>query len=639
MSARDRTPMTHRPVHRRRGARGLGAGALASLLALGMASATPWVSAGAAGPLAAADEPAPSGPGKVMLVLDSSGSMAEKASGGQTKIAAAKQALRSTIKAMPDEQVVGLRVYGSKVFQASDPGACTDSVLVAEPDTGNRDKMLAAVEKYRPYGETPIGYALAEAGKDLGNEGNRNIILVSDGVPTCKPDPCQVARELSKKGINLRIDVVGLDVDSTAREALQCIADAGNGTYYDATDADDLASSLNKVAERAARGYQTVGTPVDGTPEPTGAPEITAGDWVDDLEEGQETYHYTVRREIPGSVLMTGASWRTKGTNLGRAALSLPDGTSCGSEVSVGGAESLAVASASAGTEDPEDPCSTAEELVLSVEFGAIAGDTAPTAEIRVTELAPVQNADELPAPVAQPVPWSAPARSKPTPVSGGTSFADAEPLEPGSFSGEIVPGETLTFTVDAGWGQSVDAAVSVPKLKPELADALLRARLGISVFSPARTSAGADRTEPDTDTLASLNAPGASVATTTGPIAWTNLTESGREGASLGGLQTVVVHLEKGASDSVPVPFRLDLAVSGEVAGEPVFEVPTETDEPTGEASTSATDEPAADAAEENSSDEGTPRWLWGVGGVALLAVLAGAGVALSRRRGTPGS
>ncbi len=42
--------------------------------------------------------------GKLMLVLDSSGSMAEPASGGQTKIDAAKTALRSVIGTLPAQR-------------------------------------------------------------------------------------------------------------------------------------------------------------------------------------------------------------------------------------------------------------------------------------------------------------------------------------------------------------------------------------------------------------------------------------------------------------------------------------------------------------------------------------------------------
>ena len=155
----------------------------------------------------------------MVLVLDSSGSMKERTGAGETKIAAAREALTAVIGSLPDEQAVGLRVYGAEVFSRDDPGACTDSRLVVPVETGNRDRLREAVGRYTPYGETPIGHALQEAGRDLGSEGKRTIVLVSDGEPTCTPDPCVVARDLAQQGVDLTIDVVGLDVDGQGPDA------------------------------------------------------------------------------------------------------------------------------------------------------------------------------------------------------------------------------------------------------------------------------------------------------------------------------------------------------------------------------------------------------------------------------------
>jgi Ca-activated chloride channel family protein len=134
------------------------------------------------------------------------------------------------------------------------------------------------IASYAPYGETPIGYALQQAGDDLGATGKRSIVLVSDGEPTGQPDPCEVARKLVQGDIDLRIDVVGLDVGARARHSLQCIAEKGHGTYYDVTGSEDVAQSLQKVATRAARPFTTIGRPVSGADTSAGAPTITNGD-------------------------------------------------------------------------------------------------------------------------------------------------------------------------------------------------------------------------------------------------------------------------------------------------------------------------------------------------------------------------
>ena len=251
-------------------------------------------------------------PGKLMLVLDSSGSMKEDV-GGTTKIAAAKDALGTVIDKLPADQEVGLRVYGAKVFSAKDKGACTDSQRAVDLGTSNRPDLKSAVAKYKPYGETPTGYALQQAGKDLGSDGQRTIVLVSDGESTCSPDPCKVAAQLADDGIQLRIDVVGLDVSGKARDQLQCIAGSGNGTYYDAQDADDLVSALDTLATRAARPYESIGKKITGSQKASSAPKISAGDWRDTLggagSENRELF-YKLSEFDPKSTLHISATRR-----------------------------------------------------------------------------------------------------------------------------------------------------------------------------------------------------------------------------------------------------------------------------------------------------------------------------------------
>ena len=60
----------------------------------------------------AADEPVP---GRLLLLLDASGSMKAKDPSGLTKIEAAKKALTGVVGALPDTAQVGLRVYGATV--------------------------------------------------------------------------------------------------------------------------------------------------------------------------------------------------------------------------------------------------------------------------------------------------------------------------------------------------------------------------------------------------------------------------------------------------------------------------------------------------------------------------------------------
>ena len=93
--------------------------------------------------------------------------------------------------------------------------------------------MTSAINEFQPRGDTPIAYSLKEGAKDLGDDGKRHIILVSDGEETCSSDPCQEIRELVAGGISLQIDTVGFGVEDKARQQLSCIAEAGGGSYYE----------------------------------------------------------------------------------------------------------------------------------------------------------------------------------------------------------------------------------------------------------------------------------------------------------------------------------------------------------------------------------------------------------------------
>ena len=213
-------------------------------------------------------------------MLDSSGSMKEPASGGGTKIEAAKAALGDVVEQLPDSAQVGLRVFGAKVFSRKDAGACADTQNVVPVGPLDRARLTSAVEGYKPYGETPIGTALKGAAKDLGpaRDGERRtIVLLSDGEPTCAPDPCVVARQLRDQGIDLRINVVGLDVSGKARRALQCVARAGGGRYFDAASAEELSDSLVQVSVRALRLFSLSGDPVTGGTIDRGADRDRAG--------------------------------------------------------------------------------------------------------------------------------------------------------------------------------------------------------------------------------------------------------------------------------------------------------------------------------------------------------------------------
>jgi len=601
----------------------------------------------------------------MVLVLDSSGSMKERATGGEAKIAAAKKALNQVIGSLPEDQAVGLRVYGAKVFAHDDPGACTDSQLVVPVETGNRDQLRSAVSRYKPYGETPIGYALAEAGKDLGNEGKRTIVLVSDGEPTCAPDPCKVARVLSKTGVNLKIDVVGLDVDGTARQKLQCIALAGDGTYYDVHSSEQLAVSLEKLATRAARPFTAIGKPVTGTPTSQGAPVIGAGDWLDELgtTEDQLTKNYEVKREIPSSTLHVSASLRTIDSSGEKVEIDLatPDGTDCGLDVNLTqlSAGQLISAGASAsdittfGDVEAASPCTSADSIIATVVNDASTTTEPRPLEIRVIEELPVKNPDKL-LEAATDATWTPPPTGGPArKVTGGSSFDDAPLLQPGAYQDAIVPGEVLTYQVDADWGQDVSATVDFPQAPTKLDEAIGNADMfaRVDIFGPSREAAGVNGTAGSPTSQAFLFGSargGQQFGIVTIPVTYRNRGGSQPQaGASLAGRYTVTLFVEPDSQrESYSVPFTLHVGVNGKpVAGPQYVEEPVQGDPPSPSAqpTTSASSSPSPstpdqgqDQGQQNvspGSDRGPGAGIY-LGAAGVLALLLAAGYLVLRSR-----
>jgi Ca-activated chloride channel family protein len=186
----------------------------AAALAVGLAAAI--------GPLAGLPAPASAEPAsaKLLLLLDSSGSMKEPDASGATKIAAAKTALTTVIDRLPAQAQVGLRVYGAKPLDPSDPKACTDTDLVVPVGPADTGALKRAVDGYSPAGQTPIAYSLRKAAADVGTTGPRTILLVSDGEESCDADPCAVAKAIHAAGVDLTVDVVGLHVGDEARRQL-----------------------------------------------------------------------------------------------------------------------------------------------------------------------------------------------------------------------------------------------------------------------------------------------------------------------------------------------------------------------------------------------------------------------------------
>jgi hypothetical protein len=225
----------------------------------------PWLPMLAAFSLAAA---VPARAARLEIILDVSGSMRAQV-GGETRMDAARKAIRATVQGVEPDSVVALRLYGHRVPQEDKAGSCRDSELVVPFKVLDRASFIGIVDAATPRGQTPLTYSLEQAAQDFGaaSDEERVIILVSDGAESCGGDPTAALRKLQAQGFKVKVHTIGLDVDAAARAQLEAISTATGGEYHDARNAASLADSLTRLAQQSllvAKGDDTLGQPIRG---------------------------------------------------------------------------------------------------------------------------------------------------------------------------------------------------------------------------------------------------------------------------------------------------------------------------------------------------------------------------------------
>jgi Ca-activated chloride channel family protein len=615
--------------------------------------------AGVAVSPAQADETVPT---KVLLLLDVSGSMNEKIASGGTKFAAAKKALKQVAGALPAGTQVGLRVYGSTIAEpkSRNPKACTDTELVMPLGPLNKSRMYRAVDSFTAKGETPIAYSLEKAVRDLGPSGKRVVVLISDGEETCKADPCPSARKLARSGVDLQFNAIGLAVNASARRQLQCIADAGDGSYYDASRSSELSEAIKKITQRALRPFQVNGTRVQGTTDPAVAPEVKQGQYVDRYNASGTSRYYRISR-TPGSIVTASITsivnaYPSQNREFWKIQLATADGTACGNyqastssyrgvTVVSGAATSgndSSVSTSSVSTSSESQRCSTDPTLLLSLSRTSGLGnsDTNPV-EILISEEQPIMNLAELPVGLSsysgkgKAVAVSKPVRA----VIGGTAFSNAEAVTAGSWIESIAAGETVLYKVRLEPGQRLRVTAEAPAPKtPWTLSRLEAVTPAVILYAPSRLelTRQQDNLQGPGRTSFTATSPEVRVRNreTAWPQGWSDKNALGA--ASIAGDYYVAVELDVLQKELLGrvMSIRLNVSIDGQPTGVPEYGTAT-TVSPTpssAPASTpAATSDPSRDPADTSRS---LPTAVAVGAGAALATAVIGTGLALSRRR-----
>lgn len=185
--------------------------------------------------------------GAVELILDASGSMLKKMN-GTPRIDIAKNAVvKLVMNSLEPETPFALRVFGHM-----EADSCrTDLEIPLNPLDKSQAVLKVNSIQAKNLAKTPIGKSLSMISDDLaGVEGKTIIVLITDGEETCDGDPQKEIQSLIDQGYDVRVNIVGFAIDELMlKETFREWARVGNGSYFDAADADELADSIQKAIE------------------------------------------------------------------------------------------------------------------------------------------------------------------------------------------------------------------------------------------------------------------------------------------------------------------------------------------------------------------------------------------------------
>lgn len=182
---------------------------------------------------------------QILFIVDFSNSMNDPIQ-GRTKLEIARTTLAEILPKIPANIKTGLRVYGHKAGFTYLQG-CQASSLLVPLGFHNYEHILGALYSTNAVGWTPITYSLKQAiDNDFQNvNGQKHIILLTDGGENCDESPCTFVINLMKTRNDIKIDVIAFDIkDVEANNQLKCTALMTSGKFLTADNERDLSNSL-----------------------------------------------------------------------------------------------------------------------------------------------------------------------------------------------------------------------------------------------------------------------------------------------------------------------------------------------------------------------------------------------------------
>lgn len=166
---------------------------------------------------------------------------------GQQKFLKAKELMFELLDSLEmiqeDENMeIALRVYGHQ--SPVPPPDCRDSKLEVAFGPNTIGLIKEELDQIVPKGTTPIAYSLGQSEADFPpcDDCRNIIILITDGIEMCDGDPCEVSLALQKKGVVLKPYIVGVDIDVSLTNVLDCM-----GNYFNAANEVEFKQAINTI--------------------------------------------------------------------------------------------------------------------------------------------------------------------------------------------------------------------------------------------------------------------------------------------------------------------------------------------------------------------------------------------------------
>jgi len=167
-----------------------------------------------------------------VLALDVSDSMRGD------RFEAAKQAALTYLDEAPADVAIGLVTFAG-------------SVTVVEAPTTDRDRLESSVEALELSSGTKLYDGVLEAIAQLSHDGQRQVVVLSDGADTGSTPLGEVVSTAKKSGVT--VIAVALEQSAANEAKLRSITDATNGTVVPADDPRALAAVFAHEAEALAQ--------------------------------------------------------------------------------------------------------------------------------------------------------------------------------------------------------------------------------------------------------------------------------------------------------------------------------------------------------------------------------------------------